>query len=555
MKKDLRTQVNKEERCLESPLKRKKKNTLEHQDDTQNFLCKCKKTPTATEELWQIQCNICERWYHGKCHAVNEKMAKHIDRYRCVHCVIEKHDETEGEQEEADDDDEVIREKLLRAEIKEKDEKLKKKDQIIYGLENEIKDLKKALEMTGLDKDKDELLNKKEIIISGLENEIILLKREGKNLREERNSAEEALENGKTKSKEAFQKLLDEKDELQRRLNSISQEKEKEEITVNGNSEQIDVGFEEIEIDCWTSQESNTIDQLLNSNNSEAISTKTNDVEDNGATNQEEKKNKKQKKQDEQALVKENRNLKNKVKKLEEEVNEKDEKISEINGELDYYFMEVKLLRETKSALNKANNLLEKQARSYEGSPKKNNRGAKKKRRKTVCKYYADGRCKYGDECRYHHPDIETTDDEQPNVDASQRSHLQQEEHPQSPEPVRSPPPPPRTPPPPRMSRQSPQPLQQVHGCSDRWSRNSSPGRNTNTDANDGRKQQKECKFFLQGRCRYINSQECPFLHTQAQEHETPPTPENRRRSVSFLEQKNLPRQTAWEEQMRSTLV
>lgn len=94
-------------------------------------MCKCTKTPTDTEELWQIQCNICENWYHGKCHAVNENMAKHIDRYRCVHCVVEKNDETVEEEEEEEDDDEIIRERLLHTEMKEIDEQLKKKDLIV----------------------------------------------------------------------------------------------------------------------------------------------------------------------------------------------------------------------------------------------------------------------------------------------------------------------------------------------------------------------------------------------------------------------------------------
>ena len=36
------------------------------------------------------------------------------------------------------------------------------------------------------------------------------------------------------------------------------------------------------------------------------------------------------------------------------------DEIADLNKELDYYYVEVKLLRETKSALHKANTLLEK---------------------------------------------------------------------------------------------------------------------------------------------------------------------------------------------------
>lgn len=170
---------------------------------------------------------------------------------------------------------------------------------------------------------------------------------------------------------------------------------------------------------------------MLNSNEkAEAINTKTSEDE-NKVDTAEEKKSKK--KQDEQALVKENKNLKN-------------------NRELDHYYIEFKLLRETKSALEKE------QAKSHEESQKRSNvkkQGSKKKRRKPVFKYYTKENCKYGEKCRYHHPDAETTDDDQLNAAESQKC-KRQEEQPWSP---------PRTsPPPPVYQRNSPQRPSPAHG-------------------------------------------------------------------------------------------
>jgi hypothetical protein len=425
MRKDSRIKVNKEERCVESPMKQRRKDIAMPPDvdeETQNMMCKCKKTPT--EELWQIQCNICEKWYHGKCHMISEKMAKHIDRYRCIHCIVKTNDadETEGEEEDEEVDEDVIRERLLRAEMKEKDELLKKKDLIIYGLEKDIKILKQeASKVPHNEMKKDELLNKKDVIISGLENEIMILKQEAKKLREERESAEEALENGKEASKKLFQQIVTEKEKLQKTIDLLTNGQKDE--TASQNIELNGYGScgAEIEIDTWTSQEEQNIEKLLQESTTEAISTKTKDDDEavpKEDENQLKGKNKKEKKKDEQALIKENKNLKNRVKKLEEETCEKEEKMNELNREIDHYYIEVKLLRETKQALKKANDLLEKQAKSDEENKKKqkpgNKRGSKKQKIKPICKYYKERGCRYGEECRYRHEDEDANIDVDP---------------------------------------------------------------------------------------------------------------------------------------------
>ena len=39
----------------------------------------------ATDEFW-ICCDICERWFHGKCVKITPAKAEHIKQYKCPSC-------------------------------------------------------------------------------------------------------------------------------------------------------------------------------------------------------------------------------------------------------------------------------------------------------------------------------------------------------------------------------------------------------------------------------------------------------------------------------------
>jgi hypothetical protein len=40
---------------------------------------------SASDEFW-ICCDICEKWYHGKCVKITPARAEHIKQYKCPAC-------------------------------------------------------------------------------------------------------------------------------------------------------------------------------------------------------------------------------------------------------------------------------------------------------------------------------------------------------------------------------------------------------------------------------------------------------------------------------------
>lgn len=44
---------------------------------------------TGVDEFW-ICCDVCERWFHGKCVQVTPAKAKHINQYKCPSCSNKK---------------------------------------------------------------------------------------------------------------------------------------------------------------------------------------------------------------------------------------------------------------------------------------------------------------------------------------------------------------------------------------------------------------------------------------------------------------------------------
>ena len=45
--------------------------------------------PYTGDEFW-IACDICEKWYHGKCVKITPAKAEHIEQYKCPSCIGKK---------------------------------------------------------------------------------------------------------------------------------------------------------------------------------------------------------------------------------------------------------------------------------------------------------------------------------------------------------------------------------------------------------------------------------------------------------------------------------
>ena len=65
--------------------------TLEDEEDEEDeeehgdtFCGSCGGSYTA-DEFW-IGCDICEKWYHGKCVKITPARAEHIKQYKCPAC-------------------------------------------------------------------------------------------------------------------------------------------------------------------------------------------------------------------------------------------------------------------------------------------------------------------------------------------------------------------------------------------------------------------------------------------------------------------------------------
>lgn len=57
----------------------------EEEDEQGATLCGACGDNYATDEFW-ICCDICERWFHGKCVKITPAKAEHIKQYKCPSC-------------------------------------------------------------------------------------------------------------------------------------------------------------------------------------------------------------------------------------------------------------------------------------------------------------------------------------------------------------------------------------------------------------------------------------------------------------------------------------
>ena len=60
---------------------------LDDQDDDEHgeTLCGACGEHYGTDEFW-ICCDICEKWFHGKCVKITPARAEHIKQYKCPSC-------------------------------------------------------------------------------------------------------------------------------------------------------------------------------------------------------------------------------------------------------------------------------------------------------------------------------------------------------------------------------------------------------------------------------------------------------------------------------------
>ncbi len=60
---------------------------LEEEDDEEHgdTLCGACGENYAADEFW-ICCDICEKWFHGKCVKITPARAEHIKQYKCPSC-------------------------------------------------------------------------------------------------------------------------------------------------------------------------------------------------------------------------------------------------------------------------------------------------------------------------------------------------------------------------------------------------------------------------------------------------------------------------------------
>ena len=61
----------------------------EEEEDTQEHgdtFCGTCSGPHTSDEFW-IGCDICEKWYHGKCVKITPAKAEHIEQYKCPSCI------------------------------------------------------------------------------------------------------------------------------------------------------------------------------------------------------------------------------------------------------------------------------------------------------------------------------------------------------------------------------------------------------------------------------------------------------------------------------------
>lgn len=57
----------------------------EEEDDEQGATCGACGDNYGADEFW-ICCDVCERWFHGKCVKITPAKAEHIKQYKCPSC-------------------------------------------------------------------------------------------------------------------------------------------------------------------------------------------------------------------------------------------------------------------------------------------------------------------------------------------------------------------------------------------------------------------------------------------------------------------------------------
>ncbi|KAH9611935.1 hypothetical protein KSS87_012693 [Heliosperma pusillum] len=61
----------------------------EEEDEHGDTLCGACGENYASDEFW-ICCDLCERWFHGKCVKITPAKAEHIKQYKCPNCNTNK---------------------------------------------------------------------------------------------------------------------------------------------------------------------------------------------------------------------------------------------------------------------------------------------------------------------------------------------------------------------------------------------------------------------------------------------------------------------------------
>ncbi|CAL9124733.1 PHD finger protein ALFIN-LIKE 8-like isoform X1 [Musa acuminata AAA Group] len=61
----------------------------EDEEDHENTLCGACGDNYANDEFW-ICCDVCEKWFHGKCVKITPARAEHIKQYKCPSCSTSK---------------------------------------------------------------------------------------------------------------------------------------------------------------------------------------------------------------------------------------------------------------------------------------------------------------------------------------------------------------------------------------------------------------------------------------------------------------------------------
>ncbi|XP_041010879.1 PHD finger protein ALFIN-LIKE 7-like [Juglans microcarpa x Juglans regia] len=67
------------------PNKEEDESGEEEEDDEQGATCGACGDNYGTDEFW-ICCDVCERWFHGKCVKITPAKAEHIKQYKCPSC-------------------------------------------------------------------------------------------------------------------------------------------------------------------------------------------------------------------------------------------------------------------------------------------------------------------------------------------------------------------------------------------------------------------------------------------------------------------------------------